>query len=296
MRLTLERLAANTYVVPSPTNVGIYVANGRATLIDAGGDEDAGRRLLKLVSEREWQLDLIVCTHSNADHVGGNALLQRRTKCRIAATALEAAFVEQPLLEPSLLYGGYPMQALRNKFLMAKGSIVSDVIASSGPILETGLEALPLPGHYLDMIGVRTPDDVLFLADSLFSEAILAKYPLFFLYDVGQHLETLRRLRETKAAWYVPSHAAPSADIGDLVEANLRRVEATLELVARCCLQPVSFDAVLEQVCAACDITLDAGQYVLVGSTVRSVLAYLVDQGRLEVRWPGTRALWATTE
>ncbi|MHB8766852.1 MAG: hypothetical protein ACYDA8_21285 [Deferrisomatales bacterium] len=39
---------------------------------------------------------------------------------------------------------------------------------------------MPLPGHYFGMIGVRTPDDVLFLADSLFSAAILAEYPVFF--------------------------------------------------------------------------------------------------------------------
>lgn len=152
---------------------------------------------------------------------------------------------------------------------------------------------MPLPGHFVDMIGVRTPDDALFLADSLFSEAIMAKYPLFFLYDVGQHQETLTRLADTRAAHYIPSHAAPSTDIRGLVEANLRRLDQTLALIESCCAEPVQFDDVLTQVCAACAITLDASQYVLVGSTVRSMLAFLAERGRVEMRCDGVRVLWA---
>jgi hypothetical protein len=40
----------------------------------------------------------------------------------VAATREEAAFIETPLLEPSLLWAGVPTAALRNKFLMAKPS------------------------------------------------------------------------------------------------------------------------------------------------------------------------------
>lgn len=291
--LTLQQIAENTYVIPSPATIGVYVRDGRAVLIDSGNDEEAGRQVLKLLNEQGWELDLIVSTHSNADHIGGNAFLQKKTGCRIAATAVEAAFIEQPFLEPSLLYGGFPMKALRNKFLLAKPSRVTDVIAPEGPILDTGLEALPLPGHFLGMIGVRTPDDVLFLADSLFSETIIAKYPIFYLYDVGAHQETLARLREVRAAHYVPSHGKPATDITGLIEANVRRVEETVALVEACCAEPLSFEGVLEQVCAACGIVLEANQYVLAGSTVRSVLAWLVEQGRMEMRFADGRLLWA---
>lgn len=291
--LTLQQITGNTYIIPSPAIIGVYVRDGRAVLIDSGNDEEAGRQILKLLNEQTWELDLIVCTHSNSDHIGGNAFLQKKTGCRIAATAQEVAFIEQPLQEPSLLYGGFPMKALRNKFLMAKPSKVTDVIAPRGRILDTGLEAMPLPGHFLGMIGVRTQDDVLFLADSLFPEAIIAKYPIFFLYDVRGHLETLTQLGEVRASHYVPSHGKPTTDVRSLVEANVRRVEETVELVQRCCAKPVSFDWVLEQVCAECGIVLDANQYVLVSSTVRSVLAYLVERGQVEMRFDGGRVLWA---
>ena len=118
-KLTLEHIKGNTYYIPSPTNVGVYLENENAILIDSGNDKEAGRQILRLLEERGLRLKLIINTHSNADHIGGNAYLQERTNCQIAATRLEAAFINDPILEPSLLYGGFPNISINNKFLMA---------------------------------------------------------------------------------------------------------------------------------------------------------------------------------
>jgi glyoxylase-like metal-dependent hydrolase (beta-lactamase superfamily II) len=291
-RLTLQHLRGNSYLIPSPANIGLYVRDGRAILIDSGNDDEAGRQLAKLIAERGWTLDLIVHTHSNADHIGGNAFLQKKTGCRIAATPLEAPFIHHPPLEAAFLYGGFPLPALRNKFLMAKASTVTDLIAEEGAILDTGLEALPLPGHYFGMIGVRTPDDVLFLGDSLFAAEILDKYPLFFLYDIAAQLQTLERLRTTQAALFVPSHAAPTSDISPLIAANAARIAATLASIRRGCAGGASFEQILAELCREFSIVLDANQYVLVGAAVRSFLSYLVARGEVATRFDGDRLLW----
>lgn len=188
------------------------------------------------------------------------------------------------------------MKALRNKFLMAKPSTVTDIIEATGPILDTGLEAVTLAGHFFGMIGIRTPDGVLFAADSLFPESILAKYPIFYLYDVREHLASLRRLRELDAAIYVPSHGAPSPEIGPLIEANEQRVRQTVSFVESCCAAPASFETVLERVCGEYDIVLDPNQYVLVGNTIRSILAFLSEEGRIAMIFDGGRLLWGAAE
>lgn len=291
-RLKVKQIAGNTYYIPSPANMGVYLTGNRAILIDSGNDKEAGRQIYKLFQAKEWSLDLIINTHSNADHIGGNAFLQQKTDCPIAATRLEAAFIADPLLEPSFLYGGYPYKALRNKFLMAKPSRVTHIIANQGPILETGLTAFPVEGHYFDMIGVRTPDNVVFLADSLFSQEIIMKYHIYFLYDLAAHMKTLEELLTLEADWYLPSHANPVADIGPLVATNLAKVEEIAALVHSLCRTPISFEAVLASVCQHYHIELNANQYVLAGSTIRSYLAYLADQGRLVCRFADGHMLW----
>jgi glyoxylase-like metal-dependent hydrolase (beta-lactamase superfamily II) len=286
--LILEDLEPDVRIVRGPTNLGIVAAgNGTAILIDSGNDEDAGRKLLRTLEADSLKLALIVNTHSNADHCGGNAFLQARTGCRIAATREEAAFIETPLLEPSLLWGGGPPAVLRNKFLMAKPSKVTDVISPSGTISGTNLEAVPLPGHFVGMIGIRTPGGALFCADALASEEILAKYPVFFLYDVAAQLRTLDFLESYEATAFVPCHAAPTTNVRPLVEANRRAVARVNDTILDIAKSEPSWEEMLSGLVNRLAIELNPSQYSLVHSSIRAHLAYLQDSGELSTRFEG---------
>jgi hypothetical protein len=176
--------------------------------------------------------------------------------------------------------------------LMAKPSRVTDVIPASGPILETGLEAIPLPGHYFEMIGIKSPDDVLFLADSVFSETILLKYHLVFLYDIHAQFETLEHVKTLKATYYIPSHGDLLTEIQPLVESNIKKIQEILAFIGTCCEEPKSIEDILAQVCTHYHIALNANQYVLVISTVKSYLAYLAVQGKLITRFSDGKLFW----
>ncbi len=296
-----QQLGERTWVLPVGTNVGLWAGPDGAVLVDSGNDKEAGRQIRKVLDERGLALRLIVNTHSNADHIGGNAFLQKQTGCTIAATRLEAAFISDPLLEPSFLWGSFPFQALRGKFFEARPSAVGVLIPApaegdaSAPIPGTLLRAVPLPGHFLQMVGVLTPDRVLFAGDGLFGEEVLAKHPVFFLYDVAGHLATLERLERLEAEWVVPAHGRPVQGAGArtaLVAANRAALQRTAAAVEAACARPRGFEEILAEVCAALSIELDAGQYVLVGGTLRAYLAWLADRGRLRPRFEGGRMFW----
>ncbi len=287
-----EQLGEHTWLLPTGVNVGLWEAGDGAVLIDSGGDKEAGRQIRQVLDERQRPLRLIVNTHSNADHIGGNAYLQRQTGCQVAATRLEAAFITDPLLEPSFLWGSAPFRELRGKFLQAAPSTVNRILPDAGPIPGTELEAMPLPGHFLQMIGVRTPDGVLFAADALFGEEILAKHPVFFLYDVAAHLQTLERLQSLAVEWIVPSHGRPAREAGPLVAANRAALQRTADTVSSACAKPAAFEQVLAELCRAFAIELNPSQYVLVGGTLRAYLAWLADKGILRPSFEEGRMLW----
>lgn len=292
--LNLTQLAPSTYYIPSPSNVGLYAADGQAVLIDSGSDKEAGRQILKILKEKNRKLSLIVNTHSNADHIGGNEFLQKRTECRIAATAMEAALTEHPALESTVLNGGFPHKRLRNKFLLAKASSVTDIISNSGPILNTSLNAVPLPGHFLDMIAVQTPDNVLFTGDSIISEEILSKYHIHFLYDIKAHFETLEMLKNRTEELFVPSHGKP-ADPGEfktLINFNEHKIRENIDVVLNSTTTAITSEEILALVCGHYGIELNANQYVLIFSTVRSILSYLLDERLLDVSYDSGRMLW----
>ena len=276
--------------IQSPAKIGLVrLDDERVCLIDSGNDKDAGRKVRQLLDARGWKLTAIYNTHSNADHIGGNRYLQGQTGCKIYAPGVEAAFTRYPVLEPSFLYGGYPCRDLRHKFLMAQESGAEELTRE---VLPEGFELLPLPGHFFDMVGFRTPDDVVYLADCLSSRETLDKYQIGFIYDVAAYLDTLERVKSLRARMFVPAHAPASEEIAQLAQDNIDKVWEIAGRILSLCGEPRNFEEVLRRLFADYQLTMDFQQYVLVGSTVRSYLSWLKDRGELDAVFDDNRLLW----
>lgn len=286
----LVQITDRCYYIQSPAKIGLVRLDGQdVCLIDSGNDKDAGRKVRQILDTNSWKLTAIYNTHSNADHIGGNKYLQSQTGCRVFAPGIECCFTKHPVLEPSFLYGGYPCKDLRHKFLMAQES---DCEALSEESLPEGFGLIPLPGHFFDMTGFRTPDDVVFLADCLSSRETLDKYQIGFIYDVAAYVETLKKVMEMQAKLFVPSHAPITEDIRDLAQHNLDKVNEIAESIVRICSSPLNFEVILQKLFAQYGLDMNFEQYVLVGSTVKSYLAWLKDAGRLAVSFEDGMLLW----
>lgn len=286
----LVQAGPQSYYLDAPAKIGIYLAEGnRAWLIDSGGDKDAGRKARQVLEKNGWTLAGILNTHSNADHIGGNRYLQNQTGCRAYSSGIEAAFTRYPLLEPSFLYGGYPCKELRHKFLLAQDSEVTDFSHESFP---KEVEVIPLPGHFFDMAGFRTPDGTVFLADCISSRATLEKYAVTFIYDVAAYLETLDKVEAMEAPMFVPSHAEAAADLKDLIRYNREKVHEVAEQILAICEEPLPFETILQRLFRHYGLTMNFQQYVLVGSTVRSYLSWMKDSGRAGAEFADNLLLW----
>ena len=279
-----------SYYIQSPAKIGLVKLDGQnVCLIDSGNDKDAGRKVRQILDANGWRLTAIYNTHSNADHIGGNKYLQGQTGCKIYAPGIDCAFTRHPVLEPSFLYGGYPFKELRHKFLMAQESNAQELTQESLP---EGFEIIPLPGHFFDMVGFRTPDDVVYLADCLSSRETLDKYQIGFIYDVAAYLKTLEMVKSLRAKMFIPAHAAASEDVTVLAQYNIDKVLEIVDKITGICREPVCFEAILQKLFADYGLTMNFEQYVLVGSTVRSYLAWLKDTGRLNGLFENNMLLW----
>ena len=286
----LNHITGNSYYIQSPSKMGLVKLNDTdVCLIDSGNDKDAGRKVRQLLDANGWHLTAIYNTHSNADHIGGNRYLQGQTKCKIYAQGIECDITRHPVLEPAFLYGGFPPKDLRHKFLMAQESDAQEL---TGAMLPEGFELLQLPGHFFHMVGFRSPDDVVYLADCLSSRETLDKYQIGFLYDVAAYLDTLEKVKNMQAAAFVPAHAEVTEDIAPLAQYNIDKVLEIADHMVDLCAEPAIFEELLKKLFDDYGLTLTFEQYVLVGSTVKSYLAWLKDTGRLTAFFEDNRLLW----
>lgn len=286
----LIQVSEQCYYLQSPAKIGLVRLNDTdVCLIDSGSDKDAGRKVRQLLDANGWRLTAIYNTHSNADHIGGNQYLQRQTGCRIYAPGIECCFTRHPVLEPAFLYGGFPPKDLRHKFLMAQES---DARPLTPEVLPQGFGLLPLPGHFFDMAGFRTPDDVVYLADCLSSRETLDKYRIGFVYDVAAYLQTLEAVKAMSARCFVPAHAPACEDIAPLAQYNIDTVHEVAGAILDLCREPLCFEVLLKKLFARYGLAMNFEQYALVGSTVRSYLSWLKDTGRLSARFEDGLLLW----
>ena len=286
----LIQVSEHNYYIQCPAKIGLVKLNDtEVCLIDSGSDKDAGRKVRQILDANGWKLRAIYNTHSNADHIGGNKYLQGQTGCRIYAPGIECDFTNHPILEPAFLYGGYPCKDLRHKFLLAQESKAEPL---TGEVLPEGFELIPLPGHFFDMAGFRTPDDVVYLADCLSARETLDKYQIGFIYDVASYLETLEKVKTMKAKLFIPSHAAPEENISDLAQYNIDKVREIAGRILEVCAEPLCFETILQKLFTEYGLTMNFEQYVLVGSTVRSYLSWLKDTGKLNAGFDGNLLLW----
>ena len=286
----LRQVGEKTYYVDCPTRIGIFdLGGGEAALIDSGNSGDVAKKLLKLLDGLGLRLRLLLLTHAHADHSGGAALLHRRTGCAVYCAGLDRYMACEPVLEPVSLYGGCPPRALRGHALMAAPVPCLELTES---VLPDGLTLQRLDGHSFAQTAIGTADGIWFLGDALTSDRVLEKYCVSFLYDVEAYLHSLDAVAAMQGRLFVPAHAQPVEDVVPLVEKNRTALFAVHERLLELTAEPLCFDELLGRLFDACGMTMDLQQYALVGSTVRSHLAWLCDQGKMTCAVVHNRLLW----
>ena len=286
----LIQAGEKTFYMNSPSKVGFYKLDEKnVCLIDSGNDREAGRKIHQILVQNNWNLAMIINTHHHSDHVGGNKFLQKKYSCKVFSTKINNFFIENQDFNSAFLYGGFTSKEFQDKLFLADLSDASELIESELP---DGIELIRLDGHSLSMLGIKTSDDVWFLADLLISEVIIKKYPIFFLYDVKTYLNSLAKVEKLTGNLFVLSHAKPLNDIKPLVEVHRNKVYEIIENIRKICEKPSCFDDVLKQMLDIYSIPIDCSQYILIGSTIRSYLSYMCTKKILEIVFQDNYLLW----
>jgi glyoxylase-like metal-dependent hydrolase (beta-lactamase superfamily II) len=250
--------------------------------VDTGLDDDAGRRLMKIMQENGMGVGVIINTHSHADHCGGNDIVKSRTGCAIYAPPFDKGIVEYPELEPFYLYSAYPLKELDTKFIKAKGTKV-DFVLEKGQlnINSVELDIVPLHGHTPGMVGVATPDNALFAGDSFFSRSILERHGLPYFTGIGESICTLESLKHMDYDYFIPAHGEAITEPGDTLNANIQILKDTIEYIADICGKALDREDIVANIVSRYSIKQSIQQYYLTVSTASAFLSYMTNEGML---------------
>ncbi|MBM7586559.1 glyoxylase-like metal-dependent hydrolase (beta-lactamase superfamily II) [Bacillus pakistanensis] len=276
------KVSDECFYFSSAVNIGYIKKDGKGLLIDSGIDKSTMKKVCNELNENKFPLDYLIITHAHADHFGGGHYIKSTLNLPIFAPALEAAIIENPVLEPIYLWNGaFPLSELRNKFLEGKAVKVDHFIHEGkleiGPF---GLEVLSLPGHSYGQIGILF-QGILYAADSYFGMAALDKHVVPFITDLKEALSTLKYLSEFPCQGSIPGHGPFEEDFHLTIQQNINvhnKQLATLEgLIQK--YTSIPFEKLLSRFLDVNDLNVNnIGQLLLFRTTFTAYLTYLMEQ------------------
>ena len=288
--MELRQAGERTYYIEHSTNIGVYMTSpGRVCLIDTGAKGD-GEKIDEMISGQGWSIDYIINTHTHIDHLGGNESLMKKYHIPAYCTEYDMAFAHYSDLEAAYMNGGFPCRKLRTIF-SHPGMIGFRSIEKNS--LE-GIEWVYLPGHTFGMIGVKTSDDVWFLADSYLSRRYLEKRSFGYLYDVGGYLDTLEFIKNLEGQLFIPAHGIAETDISEVADLNRANIERIIESIKKICSDEISLDEILKRMYETMGMRTTVSQHALLSSTTKCYLTYLQDRGELECGFTDKVMTWRT--
>lgn len=277
----LIQIGKNTYYIKSENNVGIYkISDNEIFLIDCAMNGIQANKILEIINKNNWVLKGIINTHAHADHIGNNKILQDKTGCKIYSSEFESHFIKYTVLEPAFIYGAYPPKRIQKKFLMA---IPTEKISYNLNELPKGLEIIKLPGHSYDMIGIKTDDDIYFIADSLFPIEALNTYHIPTIYNIEEFLYTLEYLKTLKGKLFIPTHEQALTDITELIQINENKIKEELDLICKFLKVPLSLNMITKKMFDYYNIEINFVEYNLVEGTIKAMLSYLIDKKKIDI-------------
>ena len=202
-------------------------------------------------------------------------------------------FATVSIMNPSFMFGAYPPEPLRGPMFLAEAS---ETELLTPDVLPDGLEMVPLHGHAYEQFAFRTKDDVLFVADAVLGEKELQHFRLSYLYRLEQYLDSLDRLEQMTARWFVPSHAEQAVqDIRPLTAANRDSCHQICDWILELCAgDGMNQDLLLKNIFDRIHRHMHLAQYALSSCTLHAYLGYLIDQGQLIARAKGNLLCFKT--
>lgn len=310
---SLKNLSSHVSFILTATNIGVIAfkdKNGTPNiyLIDSGNDDSAASEVLNLLrtTYKDFNLKALLNTHSHADHCGGNTYFVNETNCQIWTTKGEASLMQYPSIESDLIWGGTPVHQIQSPYLMAKPCRADRTFNGEETIeLETKdgiitIKVISLPGHYMDQAGFLITDTdgkkSLFMGDAISGRNVIRKYWIQYLLDETNTKRSLEKLAAIKADFYVPGHGHLVDNIEGLSELNLIAILETEDMIIDELRTPKTNDQILKAVADRNSITLGLTNYVLIGSTLRSYLSGLYEEGKITFEITDNMLYWKKAE
>lgn len=269
------------------TNTGVFLFKDQSALIvDPGHSPSRGRRLYHYLKESGTPVRHVYFTHEHGDHtVACKGMLEEAPLLNLYCHDKARPLIEHAYLIQMGSYGAYPPPYLA-KHRAEEDFLQITETASEGAftIHDKEFSVLYTPGHTIGCSALKTEDGVAFTGDTVFSERIMEKYGIPFLYHIAHQKESLQRLLEWDLEYAVLAHAEEIYDTESfraLLHKNIAHLDYYIEMCMSLLETPITRETLLDDLLTLDGMTVEPKTYHYNYTSIGAILTYLLDEKRI---------------
>lgn len=277
--MELIKIKEGIFYIKDSTNLPLFEAGSFYVLFDAPIDKDKSKKVKKIIEENKFNLKFLIFSHHHADHMGGGNFLKNHFNLKTYSSKTEKIFLENPILEPIYLSsGGSPPKDFLNKWVLGEEVLIDELTDN---LNFNFLEVLELSGHSIGMIGIKL-DNIIFSADTFFSEEILDKYVVPYFHSYKNFLEKMSHIKNLDFSHIVPSHGEllDKESAIKVIDYNIKRLLDIKEKIFKIIKEPKSVDEIIK------NLNINIESFVvayLIKSSILNLLHEAKDNNEIEM-------------
>ncbi len=229
--MRIERLYGRTGVIHgSGICIPFYQVNEKEWILLDCGTARMEQELFRTLEQEQVKVSAVIISHLHYDHAGNVRALKERFGTRVVMTAFDAGAARSPLTLKSIFYSS-TTQEIQQYYAGMCCRADQIILPEQKDVVVEGVqfELLQLPGHAASQIGIVTPDQVAYLADSMFYGPMLSMDAIVYHLNWELTGRTADGLRSLSYPVCVLAHGGVFRDLCSLIEENRIYAEQLFE-------------------------------------------------------------------
>ncbi|GIM27698.1 MBL fold hydrolase [Clostridium polyendosporum] len=285
--MEIKKVKGNTFCIDTGiTYIPFYKINDEEIImLDSGLAKREREEINTLLEKNSFKVVGIICSHAHRDHIGNNAYLKEKYNCVIAMPSHEALLCSSTV-NLKVYYSSQTLSDVIEHFghMICKTDVMISDEQDSIYVCNIKFKVIHTPGHSPAHICIATPDDVLYLGDSLISYEVMKGSKMPYTYILKEDLKSKTKLYDLKYSKYIIAHKGMYDDITELITDNINFYKNKAKRIYDVIDGAMTMEETLKAVIKNFNIHVDnTYKYIFIERMLKSYVEYLNETGSIEL-------------